>query len=276
MEKDKRIIFIKNSINKGQFYTRNKAVLFSKGEFILIIDPDDFLLNNIIIKSYMTSKCYNLDIVNYHHMVGNITNNTFFKKKNISGIFFQPEIKNIFFVYQDRYLWDKLIKRIIFIKSIYFMKDNFRKERFSIHNDDTACFGLFRIANSYGFLEQIGYFYNRGNENSTHKQNYLPKNINERYRSLFTIMKYYYEQTDNNTYEKIMGGYNFYKLRFTYRYKNKINFLTKDFDYLIEILDIYINSPYFTYHQKKSFKKFKKKILIQKNKIYYLKKKKNY
>ena len=44
MKNDKRIIYIKNSINKGQFYSRNKGVLNSKGEYVLIIDPDDLLL----------------------------------------------------------------------------------------------------------------------------------------------------------------------------------------------------------------------------------------
>ena len=44
MKNDKRIIYIKNKVNKGAFYSRNKGVLFSKGEYILVIDPDDLLL----------------------------------------------------------------------------------------------------------------------------------------------------------------------------------------------------------------------------------------
>ena len=48
MEKDKRIIYIKNKSNKGQFYSRNKAVLLSHGEYIQIVDPDDFILNDIL------------------------------------------------------------------------------------------------------------------------------------------------------------------------------------------------------------------------------------
>lgn len=270
MKKDKRIIYIKNLVNKGQFYSRNKAALFSKGEYILIVDPDDFLLNNIIEKSYITASKYNLDIVHFHHIVGNITNNSLFNK-NISGIFYKPQIKNIFFTIQDRYLWDKLIKRKIFIKSIYIMKKKFRKQRFPIHNDDVACFGIFKVASSYGFLEQIGYFYNRGNENSTHNQNYKNKNINGRYLSLFSIMKYYYEQTDNNTYEKIMGGYNFYKLRLNKNYKRKIKYLTKGFDFIIEVLDLYIKSRFYTNEQKRSLKNLKELIKRQKSRIINLK-----
>ena len=43
IRRDKRIKYIKNLVNKGQFFSRNKAVLYAKGEYILIIDPDDLL-----------------------------------------------------------------------------------------------------------------------------------------------------------------------------------------------------------------------------------------
>lgn len=50
MKKDKRIILLKNSRNRGQFFSRNKGILNSRGEYVLIIDPDDLLLNDIITK----------------------------------------------------------------------------------------------------------------------------------------------------------------------------------------------------------------------------------
>ena len=56
MENDKRIIYLKNHENKKTFYSRNKGILQSKGEYILIVDPDDLLLNNILIKEYETTK----------------------------------------------------------------------------------------------------------------------------------------------------------------------------------------------------------------------------
>ena len=58
MKKDKRIIYINNKDNKGSFYSRNVGVLFSKGEYILINDPDDFLLNYILFKAYKISKLF--------------------------------------------------------------------------------------------------------------------------------------------------------------------------------------------------------------------------
>ena len=70
MEKDQRIILLKNEENKRAFYSRNKGILAAKGEYILVIDPDDLLINNILIKSYETAKKYNLDIVQFYLMIG--------------------------------------------------------------------------------------------------------------------------------------------------------------------------------------------------------------
>ena len=70
MEKDKRIVYLKNDINRKAFYSRNYGILNAKGEYLLVIDPDDILLNNILSKSYQAAKKYNLDIVHFYIMMG--------------------------------------------------------------------------------------------------------------------------------------------------------------------------------------------------------------
>ena len=253
IKEDKRIIYIINSINKGQFYSRYKGVLMAKGDYILVIDPDDLLLNDILIKAYILAKHYNLEIVQYYHIKGNFTENNLYKM-NISGIFYKPQLKNIYFNCSYRYLWDKLILRKTFIKSLKFIKEKFIKERIIIHNDEMACYALFCVANSYGTLEQIGYFYNRENPNSITKQNFIPKNINGRFHTLFMLMEFYYIQSNNNSFEKTMGGYNFFILRVNKIYKRKIKYLTRGFNY--------INKT-----KKKNLKIFKDKINKQKLKL---------
>ena len=56
IKKDKRIIYLKNKNNKGSFYSRNIGDMLSRGEYILVIDPDDLLLNNILLKAYIIAK----------------------------------------------------------------------------------------------------------------------------------------------------------------------------------------------------------------------------
>ena len=65
MEKDKRIIYLKNNINKRTFYSRTRGIIEENCEYILIIDPDDLLINNILIKAYETVKKYDLDFFSF-------------------------------------------------------------------------------------------------------------------------------------------------------------------------------------------------------------------
>ena len=69
------------------------------------------------------------------------------------------EIRKIFYYGISRNLWDKLVKREIYLKSIRFMKQEFCNGNYRVNDDDTAFFGLVHVAENFGFLEQIGYCY---------------------------------------------------------------------------------------------------------------------
>lgn len=143
------------------------------------------------------------------------------------------------------------------------MRIKFRNERFIIHNDETACFGIFKTAYSYGQIKEVGYFYNRDILNSTTKKNFLAENINGRFHSIFAIMDYYYEQSKDNIYEKNKGGYHFFEYRIVRIYENKIELLTKGFKYINFVINKYLNSPFFNYTQKIILKEFKNKVNLQ-------------
>jgi glycosyltransferase involved in cell wall biosynthesis len=267
MTKDKRIIYKENKINKGAFYSRIKGVKISKGEYILIIDPDDFLVNDILKKLYETAKIYNLDILQFYMAIGTVNNFiiwTIMKCK--SGILYQPQIKDIFYYCETRNIADKFIKREIFLKSIEFMKEKYRKERFFIYDDDVAFYGLIKVSNSYGFLENIGYFYRRDNPKSRmfflHSSNYT----NKIFRSLFSIMKYYFEQSDNNNLEKNLIAYNFFKVKVN-NFIEDLSNLTGEFEYIIDVLNLYLKCPFFDDKQKNNLIFFKNKVKIRKNKL---------
>ena len=264
MEKDKRINYLKNDINRQQFYSINYGVLNSKGEYILSIDADDFLLNNILIKAYETAKAYDLDILQFYMLSGMTLWETM---KYKSGIICNNEnIRNIYYYGLTRNLPDKLIRRTIFIKAINFMDKKLYNEDYHIHTDDTAFFGIIRFANSYGFLEQIGYFYNQA-PNRGQKENITKDKIsiiNRDIKSLFNIMKYFILQSDNSIIEKNNIPYRFFIEHAKKKLKNGMKYLTKDFDFYIEVLNLYLDCPFFTKEKKQIFKKMKQKIIIKK------------
>ena len=265
MKNDKRIIYIKNKINKGAFYSRNEGILLSKGKYILIHDPDDLLLNNILMKAYKTAEYYKLDILQFYVIRGSYDKNKIWKRnKYKSGILYSQQVKNVFFFSVTRTLWDKLIKREIFIKSINFMRKKFLKEKYIIHSDDTIFWGIISSANSYGFLEQIGYFYNFQNPEST-VHHYLDKKIiNLIFHSLFSTLKYYYFQTKENELEKNYVCYKFFYEKIYKTHKNMTDYLTDGFEYIIDVLNKYINCDFFNKEQINNFIDFRKLIINRK------------
>jgi len=267
MEKDKRIVFIKHDINYRTFYSRNEGVKTAKGKYILFIDPDDLILNNILEKSYETAELNKLDIVQFYFLMGNhkiseLSNE--FKYK--SGILYQPQLKQIFYYGQTRNLWDKLIKREILMKSEGFMNEEFRSERYEVHDDDALFYGLIKFAESFGFLEQIGYFYNINIPDSTTKTKFNREKINKIFKALFTIMKYYYVQSDENRKEKFMVGYQFFFNK-VYVYKNYIKYMTDGFELVLDTLNMYMKSSYILASEKYFLQLFKDKVMKQLRKV---------
>jgi glycosyltransferase involved in cell wall biosynthesis len=269
MIKDKRIIYLKNQINKKQFYSINFGVLNSKGEYILSIDPDDFILNNILIKAYETAKLYDLDILQFYMIAGRSLWDIKYKNGIICN---NSNVRNIFYYGDTRNLPDKLIKREIYIKAIKFMKKELYNQDYHVHTDDTSFFGLIRFANSYGFLEQIGYFYNISPNRRIKieaKEDRISI-INKDIRSLFNIMKYFILQSDNNNIEKNYISYRFFEEKVKHKLRKDIKYIQNDFDFYIDVLNLYLSCPFFSKEKKKVIMKYKHKIIIKKRYYKYI------
>ena len=272
MEKDKRIIYLKNDINQRQFISINNGILNSKGEYILVIDPDDLLINNILIKAYETAKYYNLDILQFYVLTSYKLPQLWKIMKYKNGIICNnSNVRKIFYYGVTRNLCDKLIRREIYLKSIKFMKKELYNEDYHIHTDDTIFFGVIHFAKSYGFLEQIGYYYNLNPNRKKDQKNKKSKEeiANEDMKSLFNIMKYFMLQSDDNIIEKNYTAYKFFIKKVKKEHEDYINHITNGFDFYFEVLDMYLNCSFFNEENKKEIRIFKDKIIQRKNDLNY-------
>ena len=267
MENDKRIVLYKNDRNRRAFYSRNKGILHARGEYILVIDPDDIILNNILYKAYTTAKDYNLDICQFYIMMGYFDkSNARTKMKYKGGILRgNPEIRNIFYNGVSKNICDKLIRREVYIKSVNFMKEEYYDGDYHINDDDTAFFGIIHYAESFGFLEQIGYFYIARPPGPNHYRVALNR-TNDLIFSICNVMRYFYGQSENNTLEKVNVAYKYFQKSFK-EFGNRIKYLTEGFDFILDSFDIYLNSSFFDNNQKNYIKSFKSKIIDRKNQI---------
>ena len=155
---------------------------------------------------------------------------------------------------------------IIYIKSINFMRKDLYYEDYHINDDDTAFFGLIHFANSYGFLEQIGYFYQL-NPNGNYAHRFDLGKMNTIFRSKFNVMKYFYLQSDNNTLEKINIPFKYFQTKVKNKYEKYIIYLTDEFEFILDVLNLFSNSTYFNNEQKFNINQFKNKIIDRKNQL---------
>ncbi len=265
MKLDKRIVLIRHKDNFGIYNSRNEGIRLAKSKYILMLDAYDLIINNILEKSYITAERYDIDItqfytIQYNHLIMNILD---YKVK--TGIIYQPQIKELFYHSKSISLSNKLIKRDLFLKALDFIDKKFKNEQFEFYEDDVIYFGLTKYANSFGFINQLGYFYNNCIHDSVIKKKFDDIIINKTFRSMFTIMKYFLKLSEDNRKEKLMIAYKFF-VKKVYLYRSYIKYLDEGFDYINEVLDLYLKSSYILPSEKYFLFDFKNKILNAKNK----------
>ena len=271
MEKDNRIIYITNENKIQEYYPKKKGILSAKGEYILIIEPDDLLLNNILEKSYITAKKNNIDILQYYIMVGNYKNNRLWKNiKCNNGIINSPKIEKFFFNCRYFNLLDKLIKREIFLDSFQDMSSFYDIDEFyELIDDDLAFFALAKKAKSYGFFEEVGYFRNLTTSSSTGHYYFsnMNKKWNDMFYKLFKAMIFFDEKTKNNRIEK-RWVFKFF-LDKIYPYRNKLIYVDKYFLFIKDVIDYFLKCNFFTKGEKEKLLKFNDMLIDIKTRLGY-------
>lgn len=113
---DERIIIIKQE-NRGVGISRNRGIEIAKGDYILFVDPDDYLHKDMVKKLYNVAVKNDCDIVQCNYIIDknanliknnyNIIPNKILKKEEI-----QNEIKNKLIEGSlSTYVWDKMYKK---------------------------------------------------------------------------------------------------------------------------------------------------------------------
>jgi glycosyltransferase involved in cell wall biosynthesis len=176
---DNRIKLINHNTNKGVYYSRVEAILFSKGKYIILMDPDDLYLNENLFKElYNYNFKLNLDIIEFtvfQQIEGR--RNIFYPKKHYESHFhnfknnsiFQPKLSEILFHNPKNYMythsicrniWNKMVRRKIFLDMHKFIGLSYFND-FVITADDMAINIIsYHFANNYSNIHLPGYMYN--------------------------------------------------------------------------------------------------------------------
>lgn len=177
-KEDNRIKIIKNNKNKGALFSRSLGVLKAKGLYIMALDSDDLFINeNIFNLCYKEGKNYNLDIIEFsgYQVKKTILRLNkqypkiafYLRHKTNTHILKQPDLFN--FLYQknntkiirliDGYIWGKCIKKDIYLKTLNTLGEKIYNQYINFGEDRIVNFILFKVANSFKFIDEIGIIY---------------------------------------------------------------------------------------------------------------------
>ena len=253
--KDKRIKLIKNIKNQGALNSRYKGAMLSKGEYIIFVDSDDIVLKEGIIKSYKHIKSNNLDMVEFNSVYDNVTeiyiNRNYYKYRDI---IYQPILSHIYYYQknkgdeQNTALWDKLIKKDVALKSLKNIGEIYLGKNIIIENDVIILFSLFRHANSFQYIDELGYYYFFQNNDSITNTKYEPQKAKKIIYSIFTNVEFLYDFTNENNFDK---RFCIFKLIQAYkRYEICLQFIDNEFNLIKNVLNKLLESQYISVNDK--------------------------
>lgn len=167
-EKDKRVRVIHKKENEGLPQARKTGFNESIGDYILYVDSDDWMEQNMVERLYILAKTGNYDIVycdtdNFHDSLENgvrfVRMHFDTRKMNKDEIMI-----NLIKYNYDCVVWNKLFRRELF-KNIYFPK-------FWQFEDAVVCVQLFLNATNIGYEYSVLYHHREHPESLTGK-NYV-------------------------------------------------------------------------------------------------------
>ena len=243
---DKRIILIRNKKNYGTFKSRNLGILASKGEYVILPDPDDILSKNSLKTLYIFAIKYNYEMIRFNIYFGNNTIFEYNKIKKIkSKTVFKPEIQIYLYYatgklkYIDLNVTNKFIKRLALIKALNLLGKKYLNIYLKTFEDQLLNFILYRTVSSFYFLKRIGYYYII-NPSSITKKEFESEHI----KNIFINLKIIFSFSKNNNIEKNMFNYFFTDFVVGKSILNRTVLMNDNKEFYLNALNIFIQNDF--------------------------------
>ena len=216
----------------------------------MFIDSDDMFLYDIFDKVYKVAKEGNYDIVQFPYIMQ--AKDLLHVYINLNGNdtpIYQPNLSYYMFYYKgqlkqnDRYIWAKLIKRDVLNTALKSIDKFYLNQHMTLCEDGLLNFMVLKKAKSLIFINEYGLYYenNYGGFSKLGIKQY--QKIKKAIHDYMLFLKFLFEYTANNQYEKAMADY---KMKFFFFYYKKIfNDKTIENTKLFnQVYNLYVNSAF--------------------------------
>ena len=262
IDKDERILLIKNFFNRGTFISRNIGAIFSNSKYLILPDPDDILDKNIINICFKYSEKYEYDMIrfNIYKISENKAYNVYSQDKDRISIK-QPELSRFMFYgnnelfITDYYIHNKYVKKELYIKALNSLNKVYLNAYITLWEDTIISYILYRNANSFCSLKKTGYFYIKNSQSITKN---MFKISELKMRFVFVLLKIVFEYTKNSKYEKDMFNLLFTQLNNNFNINYRLNNLSinSKYPFYYEIINIFLNCSFITKENKNILNSF--------------------
>ena len=256
---DERIKIIKNQKNKGALYSKSIGALNAKGKYIVVLDSDDLFINEDLFNICYKHTQENIDIIEFSgffsdsillkknkfplipYYLSAKKNNELIRQPKLSSYIYQRENNTIVRLI-DGFICAKFIESNIYKNTIQFLGYLIFTEKINYGEDRLVNFVLFRIANSFKFIEEYGFIYYNNPSSITNSLN----NINKCHDELINLMNIF--NLTKNSYESQIV---IYELNYRWNFTILPGLNDKNKNYARNMMIQILNSKYITENDKK-------------------------
>ena len=264
---DERISLIKHKINKGTLISRNDGVMKAKGEFIIIPDGDDIFSFGLFNKLYKVAKEKKIDIIKYNIYYGHkyFVN---YAKYFPNIIVNQPKLFELIYYGEDNNklldlnLWNKFIKREIYIKALNKINQFYLNENMIYYEDALINYILYKQSKTFLFIELLGYLYLDNPNSMMHSYN---SNANRAVKSFFLYLKFIFQYSNLQKEDEIIN-FILKRVKTELNLNDLYKFITQGFKFYNEVISTYLYSNKLSLENKKEVLAIKEIIRKAENK----------
>jgi len=282
---DKRIKLFINNENRGTLYTKSFGVTKANGKFVMVMDQDDIYIDkNLFLNLIEISEKNDLDILQFKY-------NDYKPKSNIIiydkikfssnyNIIKQPELGDINLylneaLYKSFFLWDKLIKRKIYLNALDFLGEKQWGINLVHREDHLMTFAIYKTAKNYMKINKYGYSHiiSENQESKDYHKIQKGKYVSpiKREKMLlyqFQFSKFIFDYTKKTEKEKKIA------IRELMKTVKNINFVTIVYNeniknLVIDVSNLYLKCIFLKNREKKFLLRFINKFYILNYKIKY-------
>ena len=206
--KNSKIKIINHSKNLGVLASRVDCILNASGRFLILMDPDDLLLNpNLLEFLYNYNLEYNLDIIEFTKLFYlekkkylYIDRHSYHYHNFSDKIINQPQLSDLVFYIPNtknyskiicKSLGNKIFRKEILLKTINYIGKDYYKEFFITAEDTLISLVCYQFANNYSNINYPGYMYNIRENSMTHGKKNIKQKILFNYNYLLFNKKLY-------------------------------------------------------------------------------------